>query len=209
MNEIDSTSTIGAIHAEVSNYWPLSVGDWIQLGILIGLIVYVIYTARMSNDNRMIREYSLRPIIGINLQGGSEKHHIGIEINNNSNTDAMGLICIQLSINGKIYNLDEESYGGKKIWNFPAQQDVGGHTEFSAKLKTLKALADSTSEIKLLAYVYYKIWSQNKKEIRKSRKYYTPVKIWTFNHSKVKWIPDLTSKSTLFLPEPDWQIFEN
>ena len=160
----------------------------------------------MSNDNRLIRENTVRPVVGIHLNQTSEKAHISIEVINYSNTDAMGLLSIQLHVNDDVHSLDDESYEAKKIWYFPALQVVMGHKEFSGKLKTLKAISNPDVELRLVAYLYYKIWSRDKKEISKGRKYYAPVKRWIFKHRDAKWIGELTSKSHLAPPEPNWEI---
>ncbi|MFH1701239.1 MAG: hypothetical protein ABIE07_11700 [Candidatus Zixiibacteriota bacterium] len=185
----------------------LSFGDYISFGALFALVFYTISTYKLLNKNRQLTEYTIQPILGALLNKETTQTKIMIEIMNFSNTDAVGLILMQLLVNGKSVNFQDQAYEGKELWYFPARQGVQGYKEISGILKGLEVIADPKAKLELSVYLYYKAWCNKKKNLSKGSKYFSPIKRWQFDSNGERWIPILTSKTNLIPPEPDWSIF--
>ena len=186
----------------------LTASDIIQISIAIIALGTLVATIKAIRSNTLATEHSVRPVVGAELADSSLEHHFHFYASNISNTDALGLVIFTLLINGKEVPLNNNAYEGKEIWYFTAKRGAYGHIEFSGILKGLEVLGKSDTTLELLIYFYYKAWSENKKQIRKAQRFYSPAQKWKFNRDKGVWIPELTSKTQFIPPEPDWSIIE-
>lgn len=197
---------IGQMASEI--LFGLTVGEIIQTVIALILLVTLVVSIKTTRSNTLATEHSIRPVVGANVSPDSVEGQVFFDAQNFTNTDAIGLVVLQLLVDGTKQPLGNPAYEGKQIWYFPAMLPVGGHIEFSGKLKELKVLGEKDAKLELLVFLYYKAWSPEKKKISKGKQYYGPAQKWHYKRSVAKWIPDITSSTQFIPPEPDWDVLE-